>query len=365
MYARCFGVNTMRKVILVEASESARVLGQLRKLRNDLLGHVEIVQPGTTASANGHTVEWLTTKAAKAAFVVIFYAAAPVQADEPTKPSDALPPNTEGTTLSLTSKERALLPDNPTILVAISRAEDRCRLPADLVHFRCFDLSSFDGYEALLCGLVHEPVNPRSRVKEDAISAAFKVVMGVVATLVGGLDKTKEFLAANLNENFAWVLPYCMTAIVLVLLFAGLMVLFRLIVNLLQSMQYFDSVESLSGKTGLQRYMIIGVTAVVVIAFGVHFFPRLLRADEIANKHQREWAQRLGRSQLPNGGIREHPDRGIAQVWSTSQSLAGLFSSQFAAMPVTADIQRAFTFIERARITNLTERCTQNLSFYG
>jgi hypothetical protein len=63
-------------------------------------------------------------------------------------------------------------------LVVVRHTNEADWLPDDLKGLRRFDLSSPDGHEALLCRLVHEPVSPRSRLKDDAASAAFKVVMG-------------------------------------------------------------------------------------------------------------------------------------------------------------------------------------------
>ena len=58
----------MRKAIFVAVGESTWISGGLRKLRSELVGQIEIVQPDTTVSANDGVAEWLIKKAAKVDF---------------------------------------------------------------------------------------------------------------------------------------------------------------------------------------------------------------------------------------------------------------------------------------------------------
>jgi hypothetical protein len=358
--------HAMRKVFFAYANESERMSAQLNELRSILGGNIEVIEPDSPNTGSNSTAESLLKKAMKADFVVILFSAAPEHfasvssAGQSPKPGEesAKPPavtvrDTRGRIPSLTSQERERLPDQVTRLIVIFRANDWERLPEDLKGFPYYDYSSREGCEALLCRLVHDPVSPRSRIKEEAASAGFKVCLGAVATLVGNTDKMKDFLLDQFGESLSQAVHYCMALAVLVLLFIGLVALFRLGINLLRPVIHISGLEGLPGRPTMWRGVIVGVTSVLVIIFAFYFLPRAPDIDENVKKHVEEWAKRLERSQRPNGGIGEHPDRGFAQVWSTSQSLAGLLSPQSATTINPTDVQRAFSFIERTRITNL------------
>ena len=94
------------------------------------------------------------------------------------------------------------------------------------------------------------------------------------------------------------------------------------------------------------------------IGFAYFCFPTAPRVDNNLAKHLREWSLRLEKSQMPNGGIRDHPDRKVPQAWCTAQALSGLLCSQEWNSMSATDISRAFSFIERSEILNLELKST-------
>ena len=356
----------MRKVIFAYANESEMVLAQTNGLCSTLAGNVEVIEPDSANTENDSIAEEFLKKAKRADFVVIFFSVVPehakpiTSAEQSQKPgaASAKPPvatirDAKSRIPNLTSQERERLPNKPTRLVVIFRADDRERLPADLTGFPCFEYPLREGREALLCRLVHDPVSPRSRIKAETTSAVLKVAMGGVATLVGNSDKTKDFLLDQFGESLSQVVHYCMASVVLMLLFVGFVSLFWIGADLLRSVIHIGGLEGVPGRPTMWRRAIVGVTSILVMIFAFYFFPRPPDIEENVQKHLGEWAKRLENSQRPNGGIREHPDRGVAQVWSTSQSLAGLLSPPSATTINPTDVQRAFSLILRAGTTNL------------
>lgn len=359
----------MRKVILAYADESQRVHGPVKKLRNDIAGHVEIIEPDSDALPAVSPAEWVTKNASKADFVVIFFAEIPIQSavkllvavplgeEQPVVASAGTPADrTSDNAISLTVDERAKLPDHPTILVAVFQSEDRDKLPPDLntEPGACFDLSSSNGREALLCRLVHEPVDKRAIRKElleDAAAGAFRLVIGVAMLLLGMYSKTDEILIPTLGLRVAQGVHYCIAAGVLVLLFTGMVALFRLAFYSLRSVMVID--RPLPGGRKVWQSIAMGCAAIFVTFVAFKYFPHPPQIKNLVDTQVRAWDQRLEESQYHDGGIREHHDQGVAQVWISSQALCGLLSSQPTwAMPA-AKVRRVFTFIERARISPL------------
>jgi hypothetical protein len=170
-------------------------------------------------------------------------------------------------------------------------------------------------------------------------------------------DKIKDLLLDQFGEGVSRGVHYFMSVVVLVFVFAGLIVALRLGVDLVRPI--ITNLQPYVGKRPLS-----GMACVMTGFFGWYFFPRAPQVDENVNKHLREWVQRLEGSQRDNGGIREHPDRGVAQVWSTAQSLSGLLSAQRWSTNASQaghnswaeSIQRAIAFMDRARIVSIELR---------
>ena len=349
----------MKKVIFAYAGESERMPANLNELRSTLDGNVEFVEEDRLAETSpDSSSEWVVKKAKSANFIVIFFAADKLANQTGTSSATPITAGAANLTPSLAPKERARLPEKPTVLTVVFSAEDRNRLPADLVDYPVYDVSTSAAREAFLCRLVHDPVKPTTRVREEAASAVLKMTMAGIATLVGANDKTKDFLLDQFGETVSQAVHYCMAAVVLVMIFAGLLALLRLGVNQVRPLLNTTILNRLPGGAKVWRKALVGVAMVLSMIIGVYFFPNAPRIDENLSKHLKEWTHQLQASQSANGGIHVHvdPTRGIPQVWTTAQSLAGLLSSQAWATMSTTNARMAFTFIERTRIVDLEFR---------
>lgn len=350
----------MREIIFAYAAESCKAPEMLNELRSTIAGNVNIIEPDASFEEKNGTEEWLLKRASTADFIVILFSAlnksdeASLNAShELIEPTLSDSHNKKIGTLVLSSQARDLVRNQAGRLTVIYHSKDRQQLPEDLRGAPCFEFSSAEGREALLCRLVHNPVRATSKVREEAGSAALKVAMGTVATLIGNSDRTKDFLLSQFDEPIAQGVHYCMAILVLFLLFAGFIAVLRLGLNLFRQMFDLHPLQGLPGGPKMWRHIIWGLAAVLVITFAFYFFPRSPNVDENVTKHLQEWRQRLSESQNPNGGIREHLDRGVSQVWCTAQALAALLCSENGSSMQPKNFQRAFSFVDRTRISNL------------
>jgi hypothetical protein len=337
----------MKKVIFAYASESARMPAERAEIYRQLEGNIELFKPDESTMRSGNCSEWIRTKAGEVNFVVILFSECSEAGTQ-----EGTRSNLVTTIPTLTREDRARICDNTQILVLVFRSADRNKLPEDIAHFRSFDMSTVNEREAFLCLLAHEPVHYRPRVVRDATSAVVKMALGGVATLIGASDSTTDFVLGQFGPFMAQIVHYSMAAVTLVLLFAGLVALLQLAVSLLGPLLNIEKLSVI--KTfKLRRQMIILTAAASVILFGAAFFPKPPQVEKNLQKHLQEWVNRLGESQRPNGGIREHHDIGLPQVWSTAQGLAGLLASENTTNSAAMDFKRAFHFVDQAQIATV------------
>lgn len=361
----------MRKIILACTCNSTAVRGQIKRLRSELVGHVEVMKPDRKKTVDGNVEGWLRKRVVEADFLVVFYAppqstTTPESKSAQTLASIVVAEVEEGPKLmdydpdligrevvELTAQQLASLPGDAAVLVAVFQGAHRDQLPAELNPYRCFDISSTDAREAFLCTIVHEPVTPkRSLQTRDAAAAVSKVVLGILASTFGNFDKTRDFVVANLNETWIPVVHYSMAAVVLVLIFTGCVALLRFAADSLRSVLNIGGDAEWLPGVRWQRAVVVVTALAIIILYTAKFLPKPLSVDRVVEDHVGEWARRLGDSQVEKGGIREHRVHGVPQVWVTAQTLTGLLSIKSPTSAPVADVQRAFGFIERARIAN-------------
>ncbi len=349
----------MKKVIFAYAAESEKRPAMVNELRSTLDGNIEFLDEEDSPANSPVAYSERLLKMAKAAnFVVIFFTLEKSGIGHETAGTTALTIHTSSSNPGMTAAERARLPGKPAVLIAVFNAEDRRHLPADLVGFPVYDVSADTSREALLCRLVHEPVKPSTRVREEAASVVLKMVTAGIATLVGANDKTKDFLLDQFGEAVSQTVHYFMAAVVLVLIFAGLMAILRLGANQVGPLLKDKFGARAPRHAGIGRYGLISIAVTLSVLFAYYFFPKPPAIDANLNKHLREWTHQIEESQRPNWGINENsnPRKGVPQAWTTAQSLSGLLSVPVWTNWSSTNVQHAFTFIDRTRIANLVLR---------
>ena len=336
----------MKKAVVVSARESARVPDRVKKLRVDLSRHVEILQLPPESLDRG--LAWLAEVAESADFLIVCFTSAHEATSEEEAQAQA------GRYLALNAQERSVVPDRLRVIVALGSGRDRPHVPSDLKAFRCFDMSSSDGYDALLCRLVHEPLSEDSATDRattptwQAGTGAFKVVMGLAATIVGNQDRMRDFLVSNLG-NAAWIVHWMMVVAVLALVITGVAALLRAAFDFARPAVEPRMAMLASLRSARWKVPAFVVASVLAALFAVRYFPRSPSIDGIVEKHLGELSRRLVESQMASGAFREHHDQGVGQAWPSAQALAGLLASQPTALS-SKDYQRAFLFLRRTRI---------------
>jgi hypothetical protein len=356
--------NSAKKIILTCMSNSAVLSAQVRQFRAQLVGHAKVMTPKRDEGAGEKFQEWLRTNAEKADLVIVFFLSSrTARIDTPATLSDgAVQQRLATELLQVTAPELAALPGEATVHVAVFDAADRAALPTELRPYRCFDLSSNDAREALLCTVAHDPVRPKRVSAQEAAGAIGKVVIGHAATVVGNFDKTREFFIQNVNETVGLALHYSMILVVVVLLFTGYLSLLRLFADsvapLLKTERFGFAqlrawIERLPGRRSRWIQLLAAAGAAAIVILTVQFLPKRLDVDTAVAQQLHDWAKRLEASQIDSGGIREHRYHGVGQAWVTAQTMAGLLSAREHAKIAAADVQRAVAFLERTRIADV------------
>jgi hypothetical protein len=328
------GHSPMKQILMAYAAESASIPADIRKMKADLSGNVSLCERWADKDA---------TQFGGLDEVVLFFSAG--------VPSPGGVEATQDGTPVLDEKTRAAIPADVDVLMVVSTPDDRKSLPVDLNKYDSLALSVRSEREALLCRIAHEPVRARSRVKVDAASAIFKVTTGIVATLVGSLDRTRDFLVANLPEPVPLIVHFAMVATVVALLFTGLFALVRIAYGQTRQLLGKTDTAEISGGRGWMKWAVVGSIAVAVAAFGFTWFPNPPSIDRIVVKHLAEWAHTLKDSQDTGGGILRKGDDDAVQVWTTAQALAGVMDDSLASSIFSRDdYHSALNFIDRARI---------------
>jgi hypothetical protein len=330
----------MKRVLFVQASESPGPAPVVLRLRNNLPSHVQIVQPPPDCVDGKTTLNWLAKTKTTIHHVVVWFANAhlPDGRTEPAAGGGGVP--------VVTSAERNALLSGTTIAVAIGSASGTDPIPPDLRQFRLYDVSTNDGYEALLCSLVHKPV--RRDADDEAPSGieagrgAFQMMTSVALTIVGYWDKTRDLLVATF-ANYAQYVHYLIAVAVVGLFLTGLVSFaWPLVVSVLRK-------NNPTGSPGtLGRLKLTGAAALVSVTLGAFVLPDVPTVEAVARQHTLEWADRLLESQTASGGFREHHDRGHVQAWTTAQAITALAMSR---KTIDAGVyDRAVAFLERTRI---------------
>ncbi|PYJ70320.1 MAG: hypothetical protein DME76_05945 [Verrucomicrobia bacterium] len=306
------------------------------------------MKPDSKKTTDGGVEDWLRQHVDKADFLVVFYASVPIT---------GTPTETVGNeVVNVTPQQLGSLPGDATVLVAVFQNKDRDKLPDEMKPYRCFDISSPDAREAFLCALVHEPIKPKqSSSAQEATAAASRVILGVLASVIGSYERTQAFVTSNVNETFVPLLNWGMTGVVIVLLVTGFVALLRVAAVSLRSMLNinlpFDWLPG--GRTPWRRAATIITSLAIGVIYIVVFQPKSKSLDELVNENLGKWAQRLKASRGVRGAITENVGQGFEQVWVTSQALAGLLGFESTANLPEPDIWQALTFIDRARIVDL------------
>jgi hypothetical protein len=371
----------MRKVVMAYAAESPTGSACITALRARVAGHVQIVDPPPGLDSAAATTTWFVKAAKDADFILILYcrdASAGRQPltqdtlDHALSGPDAAAPDTDasyGCAVRVDRAVRARLPGDAPILIALHDATDK-DLPPDLRGFDRFDLARKEGEEALACRLAHDPLTPRAKLKKDAIAAAqagSKLCLGVVATLIGTMDTTQDFMVANVNdERIRTLVHVVMMIVVMVLLFSGLVAILQMAMSLIREAIASMSQRVLPGSSKTWEHSVWIVTAGLVALYACRYMPSIPNVPMVVEQKRGQWVQRLTRSQMADGGFRIKSDQSAPkQVWTTAQCLAGLLTVKDVSTRFPpASAQRAFDFIDRAQIRALAVKpeSAQNLA---